>query len=320
MNLAGNQLFSKEALDKLRSPERLDTLLSVTNSISWMLLTAILIFIGSIVLWSIFGAFTVKADGMGLIMDSAGVVDIYHFAGGKVTDIYVSKGDVVKTNDIIARVVQVERYADTAIAQHGIGLVGNDREAASKAYEYDAKRAQQILMEEVYSDYDGIVDDIMISKGAMISGNTPICSIRLTQNNSELSGIFYIPLEKGKRVEAGMTIQLMPNGVDVSESGSLLGVVRSVSQYPVSVQSVQKNVGNSQVAQWFFEQQKSSLMEVRFDLVKNSEDTSGFLWTSKVGDHKPITPGSFCKGSIVIERKPPIEKVFYKVSQWLRSR
>ena len=256
MNLEGNQLFSKEALDKLRSPERLDTLLSVTNSISWMLLTAILIFIGSIVLWSIFGAFTVKADGMGLIMDSAGVVDIYHFAGGKVTDIYVSKGDVVKTNDIIARVVQAERYADTAIAQHGIGLVGNDREAASKAYEYDAKRAQQILMEEVYSDYDGIVDDIMISKGAMISGNTPICSIRLTQNNSELSGIFYIPLEKGKRVEAGMTIQLMPNGVDVSESGSLLGVVRSVSQYPVSVQSVQKNVGNSQVAQNMCSQMK----------------------------------------------------------------
>ena len=318
--MESNQLFSKEALDKLRSPERLDNLLSVTNSVSWMLLTAILIFIGSIILWSIFGAFTVKADGMGLIMDSAGVVDIYHFAGGKVTDIYVSKGDVVKTNDLIARVAQAERYADTAIAQHSIGLVGNDREAASKAYEYDAKRAEQMLMEEVYSDYDGVVDDIKVARGAMISGSTPICSVRLTQNNGELSGIFYIPVDKGKRVEPGMTIQLMPNGVDVSESGSLLGVVRSVSQYPVSVQSVQKNIGNSQMAQWFFEQQKSSLMEVRFTLIKNPEDFSGYLWTSKVGDHKPITPGSFCKGSIVVERKPPIEKVFYKVSQWVRSR
>lgn len=35
---------------------------------------------------------------------------------------------------------------------------------------------------------------------------------------------------------------------------------------------------------------------------------------------KPITPGSFCTGSIIIERKPPTEKVFYKLSQWLRSR
>ena len=318
--MESNQLFSKEALDKLRSPERLDKLLSVTNPISWMLLTAILIFIISIVIWSIFGAFTDKAEGMGLIMDSAGVVDIYHIAGGKVTDIYISKGDVVKNGDLIAHVIQVDTSADAAIAQHSIGLAGNDREAAGKAYEYDAKRARQMAMEDVYSDYNGVVNDILVTRGAMISGGTPICSLRLTQNTDELSGVFYIPLDKGKRVNPGMTIQLVPNGVDVSESGSLLGIVRSVSQYPVSVQSVQKNLGNSQLASYFFEQQKSSLMEVRFDLVKNPDDPSGYLWTSKVGDHNPISPGSFCKGSIVIERKPPIEKVFYKVSQWLRSR
>ena len=29
------------------------------------------------------------------------------------------------------------------------------------------------------------------------------------------------------------TIQLAPNGVDVSQSGSLMGTVRAVSQYPV---------------------------------------------------------------------------------------
>ena len=318
--MESNQLFSKEALDKLRSPERLDNLLSVTNPISWMLLIAILIFIFSILIWSIFGAFTVKAEGMGLIMDSAGVVDIYHFAGGKVTDIYISKGDVVKSGDIIAHIVQADRYADTILSQHSIGLAGNDREAAGKAYEYDAKRSQQIMMEDIYSDYNGVVDDIMISRGATISSNTPICTVRLTQNTNELSGVFYIPVEKGKRVEVGQTIQLVPNGVDVSESGSLIGIVRSVSQYPVSVQSVQKNLGNSQLASWFFDKQKSSLMEVRFDLVKNIDDDSGYLWTSKIGIHKPITPGSFCTGSIVIERKPPIEKVFYKISHWLRSR
>lgn len=315
-----NQLFSKEALDKLRSPERLDNLLSVTNPISWMLLTAILIFIFSIIIWSIFGAFTTKADGMGLIMDSAGVVDITHITGGKLTDIYISKGDVIKRGDIIAHVINPDRALDTNVAQHSIGTVGNDREAAGRVYEYDAKRSQQIFLEDVYSDYDGVVDDILVTKGAMISQNTPICSIRLTQNTDELSGIFYIPVEKGKRVEVGQTIQLIPNGVDVSESGSLLGIVRSVSQYPVTVQSVQKNLGNSQLASWIFEQQRSSLMEVRFDLIKNPEDVSGYLWTSRVGEHKPITPGSFCTGSIVVERKPPIEKVFYKVSQWLRSR
>lgn len=318
--MESNKLFSKEALDKLRSPERLDNLLSVTNPISWMLLTAILIFIFSILIWSIFGAFTVKAEGMGLIMDSAGVVEISHIASGKVTDINISKGDAVKYGDVIAHVMNPERSIESNIAQHSIGLVGNDREAAGKVYEYDSKRSQQIFMEEVYSYYTGIVDDVLVTEGMSISANTPICTVRLTQDIDELSGIFYIPVEKGKRVEVGQTIQLVPNGVDVSESGSLIGIVRSVSQYPVTVQSVQKNLGNSQMASWFFDQQKSSLMEVRFDLIKNPDDISGYLWTSKVGDHKPITPGSFCKGSVVIERKPPIEKVFYKISQWVRSR
>ena len=61
-------------------------------------------------------------------------------------------------------------------------------------------------------------------------------------------------------------------------------------------------------------------MEVKFDLVKDESSESGYLWTSVVGRHRPVTAGSFCTGSVVIEREPPIEKVFYKISQWLRNR
>ena len=117
-----------------------------------------------------------------------------------------------------------------------------------------------------------------------------------------------------------MTLQLAPNGVDVSQSGSLIGVVRSVSQYPVSQAAMQERLGNVQLAQWFLSKENSSLVEVRFDLVKDENSESGYLWTSVVGKHKPITPGSFCTGSVIVDRKPPIEKVFYKISQWLRSR
>lgn len=72
-----SQIFSQEALDKLRSPEKLDTMLAITTPITWMALVAILALLFSVVLWSIYGAFTVKADGMGLIMDSAGVMNFF---------------------------------------------------------------------------------------------------------------------------------------------------------------------------------------------------------------------------------------------------
>ena len=96
--------------------------------------------------------------------------------------------------------------------------------------------------------------------------------------------------------------------------------MRTVSQYPVTAQGIGQHLGNSQLAQFILQAEQGAVMEITFDLVKDADSESGYLWTSKVGEHKPITPGSFCTGSIIIERKPPIEKVFHKLSQWLRSR
>lgn len=315
-----NKIFSREALNKLRSPEKLDTLLPITTPINWMALIAIGILLFSVVLWSIFGAFTVKVDGMGMIMDSAGVVNVSHISDGKIKQIYVHSGSKIKKDDLIARMEQPVQDADTRMAQYNIALSQSDRDAMSRASEHDAKKTQELVNEYIYSDYDGIVDEVMVETGSIINVGTPICSIRRTQNRDELSGVLYIPVEQGKRVETGMSIQLAPNGVDTSQSGWLLGVVRSVSQYPTSTTAMSKVLGNEQLVQYILNNERGAVMEVKFDLVKDENSESGYLWTSFVGQHKPITAGSFCTGSIIIDRVPPIEKVFYKFSQWLRSR
>lgn len=315
-----NKIFSREALNKLRSPEKLDTLLPITTPINWMALIAIGILLFSVVLWSIFGAFTVKVDGMGMIMDSAGVVNVSHISDGKIKQIYVHSGSKIKKGDLIARMEQPVQDADTRMAQYNIALSQSDRDAMSRASEHDAKKTQELVNEYIYSDYDGIVDEVMVETGSIINVGTPICSIRRTQNRDELSGVLYIPVEQGKRVETGMSIQLAPNGVDTSQSGWLLGVVRSVSQYPISTTAMNKVLGNEQLVQYILNNERGAVMEVKFDLVKDENSESGYLWTSFVGKHKPITAGSFCTGSIIIDRVPPIEKVFYKFSQWLRSR
>ena len=64
----GSKIFSRAALDKLRSPEKLDTLLPITTPLTWMALSAVVLLLFSIVLWSVFGSFTDKADGMGMIL------------------------------------------------------------------------------------------------------------------------------------------------------------------------------------------------------------------------------------------------------------
>ena len=94
-----------------------------------------------------------------------------------------------------------------------------------------------------------MIDRLFIRNGNIINGGTPVCTVRLTQDRDELTGVLYIPIDKGKRVKPGQTIQLSPNGVDVSLSGSLIGIVRNVSEYPVSLQAVEHTLGNPQLSQ-----------------------------------------------------------------------
>lgn len=161
------QIFSREALDKMHSPEQLDTVLPITTPIGWMGLLSVAVILLAVVLWSIFGSLTVTAEGMGLIMDAEGVL--------------------------------------------------------------------------------------------------------------------YLPLEKGKQVRVGQTVHLAPNGVDVSQTGSLLGTVSSVSQYPVSLQDIQKGLESEQLARWIFQTQQGAVMEVRFDRDHQGQWGRGRLLHQMVG-------------------------------------
>jgi multidrug resistance efflux pump len=316
----GSKIFSRAALDKLRSPDRLDMLLPITTPIGWMSLVAVGLLLISVILWSRFGSFTVRADGKGMILDSGGVTAVTHVAGGKIAHVYVRKGATISKGDLIAQLEQPQQSADTNMAQYGPQLALSMKDTADRVYQYKAKLYQQGVSRDVISDYDGIVEDVMIRKGSVISSGTPLCSVRLTKKRSDLTGVMYVPVDKGKRIEPGQTIQLVPNGVDVRESGSLIGVVRTVSNYPVPLQSIQEKVSNPELAKWLLSSGQGAVVEITFVLVKDENNPSGYLWTSFVGEHKPVTAGSFCTGSVIIERRPPIEKVFYKISQWLRNR
>ncbi len=316
----GSKIFSSTALDKLRSPDRLDALLPITTPIGWMGLLAVGLLLLSVVIWSIFGSLTVRADGMGMILDYGGVTNVTHVAGGKVANVYVREGSQIKKGDLIARLEHSDQSADTNIAKFESQLAGSMRDTSSQVYQYRAKLYKQKLSRDVISDYDGIVDEVMVRKGSIIESGSPLCSVRLTQKNADLMGVIYVPVDKGKRIETGQTIQIVPSGVDAQESGSLVGVVRTVSNYPVSLKSVEQQIGNPELSQRLMSSGQGAVMEVRFILVKDENSPSGYLWTSSVGPHKPVTAGSFCTGSVIIERRPPIEKVFYRISQWLRNR
>lgn len=97
-------VFRKVSLERLSSPEQLDQLMSVTTPKAWFSLLAIAAILMASLLWGVLGSIPSKTYGQGIIIRSGGVHSISHASGGKVTDVRVSQGDLVKQGDIIARI------------------------------------------------------------------------------------------------------------------------------------------------------------------------------------------------------------------------
>lgn len=101
-----NQLFRKEALERLSSPERLDQLMKVVDPRAWLPLATM----GSLVLvaavWSVFGRLPLTVTGQGVLIQPRRVVQIQAPGEGQVLTLEIQSGDTVKKGQLIASIRQ----------------------------------------------------------------------------------------------------------------------------------------------------------------------------------------------------------------------
>jgi HlyD family secretion protein len=101
-------LFRKAALERLSSPEQLDLLMQVTSPRAWLLLIAFGLLLIAGILWSIFGVIPTHISGTGILIRTGGVSDVVSLGTGRLIEIDVRSGDIVKKDQVIARIAQPE--------------------------------------------------------------------------------------------------------------------------------------------------------------------------------------------------------------------
>ena len=314
------EIFSAEALSRLRSPEQLDSLFRVTQPVTWMALAMLCVLAVSVALWSVYGVLSESVNAVGMIIDSAGVVNVYHDVGGKLSEVLVHPGTRVRKGDVVARLSQPSMMNDIVTSQQNILMSANMQQVEGGISNFDSIVNKWYQSTAVISEYDGIVSEVAVNEGNIIApGSTVICTVRRDQGSDDVSALMYVPIDSGKKVKPGMVARLTPSGTDANEDGSLMGVVREVSPYPASNAGIMKNIGNADVTQWITRQLGGAVVEVKVDLVRDQKSESGYLWSSIVGSHPIVSAGSACTGMIVVKRAAPIERVFLKLSQWLRN-
>jgi len=99
-------VFRKVSLDRLASPEQLDQLMTVTDGRGWLALAAVGGLLATAVGWGLLGSIPETVSGLGMLVKSGGVVQVVPATPGRVADVAVAVGDVVREGQVVARLEQ----------------------------------------------------------------------------------------------------------------------------------------------------------------------------------------------------------------------
>ena len=103
-----SNLFRKDAIDKLQSPDRLNEMVRVISPNNWIAALSIAVLFTFIIIWSVFGKLPINVEGEGILLKSGGVMEVPAIANGQVSAILVKPGILVRKGDILAKVAQPE--------------------------------------------------------------------------------------------------------------------------------------------------------------------------------------------------------------------
>jgi HlyD family secretion protein len=128
--MSKQSVFRKVSLDRLASPEQLDQLMQVTTPKGWAALLALSVLLLTAIVWGFVGRIPETVHGQGILVKSGGVLQVVPSAGGRVTDVAVSVGDLVSAGQIVARVAQPELTYQLNQALAKLADLRSERESA----------------------------------------------------------------------------------------------------------------------------------------------------------------------------------------------
>jgi len=111
------RIFRKVALERLSSPDQLDSLITLTSPIGWASLAAIAALLAAVVAWGVFGAVPTRVGGDGILVSRGGqVYDATAPATGTLAEV-AAIGTAVKKGEIIAKLDDTQAAQDVAHAE-----------------------------------------------------------------------------------------------------------------------------------------------------------------------------------------------------------
>ena len=204
------QIFRKEALERLSSPEQLDQLMQVTGPRGWIALAAVGLLLLAALAWGVCGTIPVTVEGQGFLVRSGGIKTVTAPRAGVVAAVPVHPGEEVGQGLELARLAPSEPDGADAVV-------------------LNSPCAARVL-------------DVAFGTGNTVPEGATL--ITLEPRDGPLQAVLYVPPSEGYQVEPEMKVQLWPAPVRKGESGPLMGQVRSASKFPTGQAEMRRRLPN----------------------------------------------------------------------------
>ena len=159
---------------------------------------------------------------------------------------------------------------------------------------------------QIISQYNGRILELIVTPGQVLNAGTRLATVDAENSSNKLVGVTYFPVAEGKKIQSGMAIQITPQTVKRERFGGIVGIVTSISRFPITKEAAANEVGNPEVVEGLVSQKQEGLMQVFADLKTDSTTFSGYKWSSSTGPRLSISPGTTTVVRVKVEERAPI--------------
>jgi len=200
------QIFRKKSIEQFGSPEKLDELLKVTSTRSWLLLISLLLIVIIVLIWAFFGTILTKATGTGTFNHpNQHLVALY---AGQVDSIFVSNGDNIQKGQVVAKIIP-EDELDKISQPEGIG---------KKFY--------------ITSTVAGKIAETRITEGSFIEARSILFTIQWIQSVSKPQITFFIDGFHMQKIQTDM--EVIATVESTGRNNTFTGKIIQISPFPAS--------------------------------------------------------------------------------------
>lgn len=267
-----NKLFRQQAMDTLESPDKINDYIRVTRPSFYLWLVSILVCVVSASIWAFNSQVSDFVKISGIAFPHEEIKQVSAPLSGRITEVLVKKGDVVKKGDLI--------------------------------YRYTTENA----MRELRSTHEGVVLSHLVEQEPFSALQPNLWLLPHNQVNQLKELIAFVTYKDLRKLKVGMEVQATPADLTREEVGYMYGHITQINELPTSSKEAAQLFKLEEFAMAVFPAEPSFMVRIRLE--DDPKNASNIHWSHQVGENINIKIGTLCNLQIVTRNRPVFELLF----------